>query len=171
MRSDTISKIGLVILRYGLVLFLGLWGLAKFTAGEATAIEPLVSHSPFLSWLYPALGIRGASAVFGVFEVRAAILIANRRWFPRASAFGSLASSGMFLITLSFLVTTPDVFAPSSPWGGFLMKDVLFLGAAVFTAAKRCKPSSFSRVMLIGSPSHDRGCRRCTADRDESQAS
>jgi uncharacterized membrane protein YkgB len=153
MRSDTISKIGLVILRYGLALFLGLWGLAKFTAGEATAIEPLVSHSPFLSWLYPAFGIRGASAVFGVFEVGAAILIASRRWFPRASAYGSLASSGMFLITLSFLVTTPDVFAPSSPWGGFLLKDVLFLGAAVFTGGEAlqavvAQPSRAHRIAV-----------------------
>jgi uncharacterized membrane protein YkgB len=136
MRAETISKIGLGIQRYGLVLFLGLWGLAKFTPGEATAIQPLVAHSPFLSWLYPAFGLRGASAIFGVFEVATAILIGTRRWFPRASAYGSFASAGMFLITLSFLVTTPDVFAPSSPWGGFLMKDLLFFGAAVFTGGE-----------------------------------
>lgn len=136
MRIDTIGKVGQGILRYGLVLFLGLWGLAKFTVGEATAIEPLVSHSPFLSWLYPAFGVRGASAIFGVFEVGVALLIVGRRWFPRLSALGSFAASGMFLVTLSFLVTTPDVFAPSSPWGGFLMKDVLFVGAALFTGAE-----------------------------------
>ena len=30
--------------------------------------------------------------------------------------------------TLSFLVTTPDVFSPTSPPAGFLMKDVMLLG-------------------------------------------
>ena len=135
-RVDTIGKLGLGILRYGMVLLLLMWGLAKFTVFEATAIQPLVSHSPFLSWLYPMFGVRGASAIFGVFEVGAAILIALRRWLPRASGYASLTTSGMFVVTLSFLVTTPGVFEPSSPWGGFLMKDIMFLGATLFTASE-----------------------------------
>jgi reactive chlorine resistance protein C len=143
-RVDMIGKLGLGTLRYGLVMLLLLWGGAKFTEVEAKAIEPLVSHSPFLSWLYPILGIRGASAVFGVFEVSAALLIAARAWLPRLSGYASLAVSGMFVTTLSFLITTPDVFAPTSPWGGFLMKDIILLGVAPFTAsealrARRCE--------------------------------
>jgi uncharacterized membrane protein YkgB len=47
-----------------------------------------------------------------------------------------LAASGIFLITLSFLVTSPGVLEPTSPWGGFLMKDILLLGAALFTAGE-----------------------------------
>lgn len=42
----------------------------------------------------------------------------------------------MFVVTLSFLFTTPGVFEPTSPWGGFLMKDIILLGAALFTAAE-----------------------------------
>ena len=41
-----------------------------------------------------------------------------------------------FLVTLSFLVTTPGVFAPDSPIGGFLMKDLILLGAALYTAGE-----------------------------------
>jgi uncharacterized membrane protein YkgB len=119
-----------------MVALLLMWGAAKFTAPEANAIKTLVEHSPFLSWMYPLLGVQGTSNVFGVFEVGAGILIAMRRWFPRVSGYASLAASTMFVITLSFLVTTPDVFAPSSPWGGFLMKDIMFLGAALFTGAE-----------------------------------
>jgi uncharacterized membrane protein YkgB len=51
-------------------------------------------------------------------------------------------ASGMFLVTLSFLITTPNVFAPSSPWGGFLMKDLILLGAALSTAAEALRASS-----------------------------
>jgi hypothetical protein len=37
---------------------------------------------------------------------------------------------------LSFLASTPGVFAPTNPFGGFLMKDIMFLGAALYTAAE-----------------------------------
>jgi uncharacterized membrane protein YkgB len=134
--ADVLGVVGLSVLRYGLVLLLLVWGAAKFTAFEAEAIRPLVSHSPFLAWLYALLGVRGTADLLGVFEVGAALLIASRRWWPQLSAFGSLMASGMFVVTLSFLFTTPDVFAPSSPWGGFLMKDIMLLGAAVFTASE-----------------------------------
>jgi len=135
-RVDLIGLAGLVTLRYGLVLLLLLWGSFKFFAFEAAAIQPLVENSPFLAWLYPVFGLRGTSALFGVFEVTAAILIATRPWFPRISGYASLFASGMFVVTLSFLFTTPNVFAPTSPWGGFLMKDLMFLGAALLTSAE-----------------------------------
>ena len=127
---------GVRILRYGLVFLLLMWGGAKYTRFEAELIKPLVENSPFVGWLYPVFGLRGTSAIFGTFEVAAALLIASRKWFPRASGYASLATVPMFLTTLSFLVTTPGVFEPSSPWGGFLMKDLMLLGAAVFTAAE-----------------------------------
>jgi uncharacterized membrane protein YkgB len=127
---------GLVLLRYGLVFFLLLYGSFKFFAFEATGIEPLVSNSPFLGWLYPLLGFRGTSALIGVIEVITALLIASRRWFPRVSGYASLAASGIFVTTLSFLVTTPGAISPMSPNNGFLLKDLLLLGAALFTSAE-----------------------------------
>jgi reactive chlorine resistance protein C len=134
--AELLGVAGLATLRYGLAFLLLAWGGAKFTPAEAEAIRPLVAHSPFLSWLYPLLGVRGTSDLLGVFEIAAALLIASRRWLPRLSALGSLLASGMFVVTLSFLFTTPGVFAPSSPWGGFLMKDLILLGAALFTASE-----------------------------------
>ena len=131
-----LQRLGLWILRYGLVFLLVFWGAFKFTAFEAEGIKPLVQHSPFLSWLYALFSVRGASMVFGVFEVGAGLLIATRRWLPTASGFASLAAAGMFVITLSFLFTTPGVLEPTSDTGGFLMKDLLLLGAALFTGAE-----------------------------------
>lgn len=133
---EMLGRAGVRILRYGLVFFLLFWGAFKFAGFEAEAIRPLVENSPLLSWLYGPFGVRGTSALFGVFEIAAAVLIAARRWLPRASGYGSLAAAGMFVVTLSFLFTTPGAFEPSSPWGGFLMKDLMLLGAALFTSAE-----------------------------------
>jgi reactive chlorine resistance protein C len=96
--------LGTGILRYGLVLLLIAIGSTKFFAFEARAIQPLVAHSPFASWLYPALG--------------------------------SVAAVLTFLTTLSFLFTTPGALMPGSDAGAFLVKDIVLLGAAVYTAGE-----------------------------------
>src|SRR5262245_49665104 len=80
---DQLAIAGLGVLRYGLVFLLLLWGAFKFFEFEATAIQPLVEHSPFLAWLYPTFGVRGTSALIGVFELAAAVLIAIRPHSPR----------------------------------------------------------------------------------------
>jgi uncharacterized membrane protein YkgB len=131
-----LQRVGLAVLRYGLVLLLVMWGAFKFAAFEAEGIQPLVANSPFLSWLYTIFSVRTVSALFGAFEITAGLLIATRRWLPRVSGFASLAASGMFLVTLSFLFTTPGALAPGNPAGGFLMKDILLLGAALASAGE-----------------------------------
>jgi uncharacterized membrane protein YkgB len=135
-RLRGLRTIGLGVLRYGLVFVLLLLGGFKFFAFEANAIKPLIEHSPFMSWLYVLLGSRMGSAVLGVIEITIGVLIAMRRWSPRTSGIASLAASGIFVTTISFLFTTPGVLAPTSWIGGFLMKDLLLLGAAIHTAAE-----------------------------------
>jgi reactive chlorine resistance protein C len=127
--STTISA---AILRYGLVLFLVGWGLYKFTDTEANAIQPLLAHSPFLGWLAALAGTQGASDIIGVIEIALGVLLAVRRWRPRVSAIGSLGASAEFLITLSFVISTPGL--PSDALG-FLLKDLILLGAALWTAS------------------------------------
>lgn len=132
---------GAFILRYSLVFFLLFLGALKWTSAEATAIQPLVSHSPFLFWLYPAVGVQMGSELIGVVELIIGGLIAVRRWSPFASAIGSIAASGMFLVTLSFLFTTPNV-GESLP---FLLKDLTLLGAAIWTAGEGLDASRVAR--------------------------
>lgn len=134
--ADRLVKIGTGILRYGLVFLLVANGSAKFFDFEAKAIQPLVGHSLFLSWMYQALSIQSVSNVLGVIEITTAILIALRRYSPQASAVGSLAAVVIFVTTLSFLFTTPGALAPGSDAGGFLMKDIILLGAAIFTSGE-----------------------------------
>jgi reactive chlorine resistance protein C len=111
-------------------------GSFKFFAFEAEAIRALVGSSPLLAWLYNVFDVRQAAALFGTFEVVVGVLISARRWSPRLSGSASLAAGSMFLVTLSFLVTTPGALMPTSPFNQFLWKDVVLLGAALFTAAE-----------------------------------
>jgi len=131
-----VERIGMGLLRYGLVFLLLLWGAFKFTAFEADAIEPLVRSHPLVSAAYELLGKRGGSALFGVVEIGAGLVIATRRWLPRASGYASLVAAGIFAVTTSFLFTLPGAFEPTNPWGGFLMKDLILLGAALVIAGE-----------------------------------
>jgi uncharacterized membrane protein YkgB len=138
-KSALFERAGLAMLRYGLVFLLVMWGGFKFASFEAEGIQPLVSHSPLLSWLYSVTSVQGASNLIGIVEITTGLLMATRRWWPAVSGYASLSASGIFLITLSFLVTTPGVLEPTNPSGGFLMKDILLLGAALFTAGEALK--------------------------------
>jgi uncharacterized membrane protein YkgB len=135
-RTRRLAGIGRGVLRYGLIALLVLWGGMKFAQFEAEGIRPLIENHPLMSWMYPVFGLRGASAVIGVVELVAAALMALRAVRPRLSALGSLIAAFTFLVTLSFLITTPGALAPDNPFGGFLMKDLILLGAALATAAE-----------------------------------
>ena len=84
--ADAARRAARLVLRGGLVALLAMWGAFKFTALEAEAIRPLVEHSPFLSWLYPVLGIRGASDLIGVVELAARRRASSRRTIRSAGS-------------------------------------------------------------------------------------
>ena len=125
-----LQRAGVIVLRYGLVALLGTFGAMKFLDWEAEAIVPLVENHPLMAWLYPVFGVRGTSALIGVVEIAAALAISVRPWLPRVSAYGSLLAAGTFVMTLSFLITTPE------PPTGFLLKDLMLLGAALYCAGE-----------------------------------
>src|SRR3989454_12775678 len=85
---------------------------------EAAGIEPLVRHSPLLSWLYPLTSVRGASEVIGVIKLLVAALIAARRFSPRAAAAGSIGAVAVVVAALTFLGSTPGIWVmvPGFPW-------------------------------------------------------
>ncbi|MDP9167956.1 MAG: DUF417 family protein [Actinomycetota bacterium] len=138
--AQTISTLGGVLLRIGLVIPLAWIGLQKFTAAEAEAIAPLISHHPLMSWLYDIVGVQALSNSLGAVEIVAAVLIAVKPLSATWSAIGSAMAALIFLSTVSFLVTTPDVVAGSelgipflTATGGFLIKDIALLGATIWT--------------------------------------
>jgi uncharacterized membrane protein YkgB len=141
-KEHTIDSVGGLLARYGLVIVIAWFGVLKFTEYEANGIYPLVSESPFMSWLYGIFSVYTFSVLLGVFEVAAAVLLAVKPWWPRLSILGSLLAIVLFIATVSFLFTTPGVFEASaggfpalSTTGGFLIKDVALLGISAWTLA------------------------------------
>ena len=132
---------GAVLSRYGLVLILLLIGILKFTPAEADGIQPLIAHSPFMSWMYLVLSKQGVSNFIGITELLVALLLALRPIAPRASFVGSLVAIATFLLTTSFLFTTPGAVQLGhgieilGGAGQFLIKDLVLLGASFWTAA------------------------------------
>ncbi len=141
-RARAVESTGTQILRYALVLVFVLFGTAKYTAGEAMAIQPLVSNSPIMGWLYGVFSVRGASAAIGTIELVTALLIAARPISARVSAIGSALAIGTFLTTLSFLFSTPGALAPTHPAHGFLLKDIVLLAAAIATGGEALRAAT-----------------------------
>ena len=140
--QSRLEATGIVVSRYGLVVVLLLIGALKFTPGEAAGIQPLVAHSPLMSWMYGLLSVQGVSNVIGVIEIATAAVMALRPLSRKASFVGSLAAVVTFLLTVSFLFSTPGAFhfmygfPVLGDAGQFLIKDLVLLGASFWTAAE-----------------------------------
>ncbi|MGH8329289.1 MAG: YkgB family protein [Pseudomonas fluorescens] len=122
------------------VIYLWFGGM-KFSGYEANGIHGFVSNSPLLSWMYSFMSIQGFSNFLGVLEISVGLLIAGRVFSPKLSILGGLLSAGLFVTTLSFMLTTPGVFEPSLGFpaisvvpGQFLLKDLGLLAASIFIA-------------------------------------
>ena len=134
MRLSRLSEAtGIAIARYSLVLFFLGFGLAKFTAAEAAAINPLLVHSPALFWLPGLFGQQGASNVIGVVEIALALMVASKPFAPRVAAAGGFGMGASLVTTLSFLATTPGI---DPALASFIIKDVTLLGVALWSAGE-----------------------------------
>jgi uncharacterized membrane protein YkgB len=150
-----IQAVAFNLLRYGLVLVIAWIAAMKGTEYEAKGIQPLIAHSPFLSWGYSIWTLRQFTAGIGVVELTIATLIALRHWSPKACAVGSAGAVVMFLTTLSFLFSTPGwepslggFPALSGDVGEFLIKDVVLLGAALWSLGEAIAAVGTSRSSL-----------------------
>ena len=145
--AELLESAGINISRYGLVFALLLIGILKFTSPEANGIQPLVNHSPFLSWMYLVLGKQGVSNLIGIIEILVATLLALRPISSRASFVGSCGAIVTFLLTTSFLFSTPGALQLRNglqildDTGQFLIKDLVLLGASILTGAEALRAS------------------------------
>jgi uncharacterized membrane protein YkgB len=141
--GHALEFLGGLVIRYGLVIVLIWLGAMKFTKYESANIEPMVKNSPAVAWAYNAIGLGAMAGVIGGIEVLIGLMIAVRPVNARVSATGSLLAAVLFIVTLSFLFTTPGAWEPSygAPFpsiapGQVLLKDVVLLGAAIWTAGE-----------------------------------
>ena len=91
------------------------------------------------------------------------LLIALYPLYPGISALGSLLALIMSIITLSFLVTTPETWVPPlgdtesglpylSAAGRLVIKDLIMMGAAVVTMAQAAQKYLQQQSRLAKSP-------------------
>jgi uncharacterized membrane protein YkgB len=106
-----------------------------------------------MGWVYGVMSVTAFSALLGVIEIAIALLIALRPLWPAASAVGSGLAVGMFLTTFSFLFTTPGwepslggFPAVSAMPGQFVLKDIVLLGVALWTAGEALSAARSERA-------------------------
>lgn len=146
---------------------------------EADGIVPFVANSPLMSFFYTkdapeyaqyknpegktvqknidwhkengtylfSYGLGTVIVIFG-------ILVLLGIWCPKIGFWGGLLTFGMSLVTLSFLLTTPEVYVPNlggdfpTPRHGFpylsgagrlVIKDIIMMGAGLIVASDSAK--------------------------------
>jgi len=93
-------------------------------------------------WLYHVFSLQGVSNLIGAIEIILALLMASRPLSAKLSFIGSIGAVITFVLTVSFLFSTPGAFQVShgvprlGDAGQFLVKDLVLLGASVWTAAE-----------------------------------
>ena len=150
--APLLTRVGQIVARYGLVVVLAWIGFGKYVKMEARV---LIEHSPLMSWIYDCLTVTAVARGLGTMEIVAALLIALRPLWPRASAVGSALAVVLFLGTLSFLFTTPGVVAThaaglpvlSAQPGQFLLKDLVLIGVSIWTLGDSLRCAGPSRAV------------------------
>jgi len=137
-KAAALDRVGMGLLRLGLVVVLVWIGGLKFARYEADSIVPLVANSPLMSFFYhrsapeyqhymnkqgelnPAHrqwhelnGTYPFAYGLGLVIVSIGILIALHPVLPQFAAVGSFLLILMSCTTLSFLVTTPEAWVPA----------------------------------------------------------
>ena len=132
--AEPVSRAGLYV---SLAIIYAWFGGMKFTAYEANGLVPLVENSPLVGWFYGLLSVRGFSTFLGFVELSIGLLIVLRLASPIFSAAGGVLSAGLFVTTLSFMISTPGVVVPELGFpaisvapGQFLLKDVGLFAAS-----------------------------------------
>lgn len=132
------DRLGMHLLRAGLVVVLVWIGSLKVAPYEADGIVPFVANSPVMSFFYsfdapeyrqymnkegeliPANrewheknGTYWFSYLLGSVIVLFGLLVAGGWWRPELGVLGGFLVTGMSFVTLSFLITTPETWVPA----------------------------------------------------------
>jgi reactive chlorine resistance protein C len=170
-----LDRVGISLTRIGLVVVLVWIGSLKMFHYEGEGIVPFVANSPLMNFFYrqPAgeyrqhMNREGALVSanrewherngtypfaygLGAVIVAYGMMIAMNPWLPRVAAVGSFLVVVMSLVTLSFLITTPECwvsplgssehgFPLLSGAGRLVIKDAIMMGAALVTMADSAK--------------------------------
>jgi uncharacterized membrane protein YkgB len=135
------------------------FGYQKWFQYEADVLVPYISNGPFIFWLYPVFGIRGATWLLGVSEWTFGTLLFLGFWNKKLGILGALGSCVTFLCTATIIPFMPNGWAESA--GGFpamtehvafLMKDIVLFSVSFYLLRQ-----DIARVLLAGRKNPDTG--------------
>ncbi|WBV57946.1 DUF417 family protein [Chryseobacterium sp. PTM-20240506] len=166
------------ILRISVFIVMAWIGGLKAFHYEAEGIIPFVANSPFMSfflntkssdadnykfhknkegeWIpanvkwHEANGTYVFSYALGSFIVGIGILVVLGIFYPKIGLLSGILTAGMSIVTLSFLITTPETWVPDlggpdhgfpflSGAGRLVIKDMIMLGAGLVIASDSAK--------------------------------
>ena len=147
MRSlvNTLAKSGLLaqdldyyLLRASMVIIFLLFGYQKWFAYEAQVLIPYIRNGPLIWWMYPVLGIRGASWFLGVSEWLIGALLFLGFWNKQLGILGAIGSVVTFVTTITIIPFMPNGWDPAAGFPAmagnvpFLVKDVVLLAVSIY---------------------------------------
>ncbi|EDY21332.1 protein of unknown function DUF417 [Chthoniobacter flavus Ellin428] len=169
------DRLGVALTRLGLIIVLVWIGSLKVCKYEADGIVPFVANSPFMGFFYhypvpdykkhmnPEGQLVPAnrqwheenhtytfSSGLGAVIVFYGLLLCLHPWRPEFATLGGFLVAVMAVVTLSFLITTPESWVASlgdtthgfpylSGRGRLVVKDTIMLGAGVLVMADSAK--------------------------------
>lgn len=154
------------LLRVSVFIVMAWIGGLKAFQYEADGIVPFVANSPVMHFFYAhpdeyashknkegeivaaniewnkTNGTYTFAYLLGAAIVLIGVMVIAGIWFPRIGLWGGILTFGMSLITLSFLITTPEVYVPAlggpdhgfpylSGAGRLVVKDVIMMAAGL----------------------------------------
>ncbi|CAI8887412.1 DUF417 family protein [Chryseobacterium sp. IT-36CA2] len=129
--NSQLTRIGYYISLFGAALIL-LWiGIFKFTPTEASAIKPLVENHFLTFFVYKIISVQAVSNLIGTIEIIIALLLIFSAKFAVLKKYAGIGMIVTFLVTLSYLFTTPGMWkivdgVPVTDF--FILKDLMLLG-------------------------------------------
>jgi uncharacterized membrane protein YkgB len=127
------------LIRAAMVFTFFAFSIQKWNQYTIEMLVPMISHSPVVFWLLPVFGVRGAGYFLATTETIFGTLIFLGYWSPKLGVLGALGSIVTFIGTTTIIPFLPDAWTQEAGGFpimtlplGFLMKDVLFLGASFY---------------------------------------
>ena len=144
--AQTLGRSGLLkrdldyhMLRAVMVVIFAWFGYDKWFESEITALAPLITQGPLISWTIPVLGIHGTAILLGSAEWTFGSLLLLGFWHKKLGVLGAIGSIATFISTLTILPFVPDGwdagaggFPAMAMNAAFLLKDLVLLAVSVY---------------------------------------